>query len=47
LLVDRIEVQKSRVSIRGSYSALATALKTTKLGEPVTVPSFGGGWLPE
>jgi site-specific DNA recombinase len=47
LLVDRIEVQRRRVSIRGSYSALAMALKTTKRGEPVRVPSLGGGWLPE
>jgi len=47
LLVDRIEVQRRQVSIRGSYSALAMALKTTKLGDPVRVPSFGGSWLPE
>jgi len=35
------------VRIRGSYSALAQALGTKKLGNPEWVPSFGGSWLPE
>jgi len=47
LLVDRIEVQRRRVIIRGSYSALALAVGTPKLGNLAQLPSFGGGWLPE
>ena len=46
LLVDRIEVQRRQVSIRGSYSALAHVLSTKKLGSPEWVPSFGNVWLP-
>ena len=46
LLVDEIRVQERQINIRGSYSALALAVKTTKLGEPVRVPSFGVNWLP-
>lgn len=46
LLVDRIEVQRRQVSIRGSYSALGHVLSTKKLGSPEWVPSFGGVWLP-
>jgi site-specific DNA recombinase len=47
LLIDRIEVQQRQVHIRGSYSALAQALGTKKLGNPEWVPSFGSSWLPE
>ena len=46
LLVDEIRVQQKRITIRGSYSALAHALSTKKLGNPEWVPSFGGSWLP-
>lgn len=46
LLVDEIRVQGREVKIRGSYSALAHAVGTKKLGNPEWVPSFGGVWLP-
>ena len=47
LLVDEIRIQQRQITIRGSYSALAQALSTKKLGNPERVPSFGGIWLPE
>jgi len=47
-IYDEIRIQQRRITIRGSYSALALAhaLSTKKLGHPEWVPSFGGIWLP-
>jgi site-specific DNA recombinase len=45
LLVDEIRVKGRKVNIRGTYSALAQAVSTKKLGDPGWVPSFRVGWL--
>ena len=46
-LLSEIRVDGNQARIRGSESALATAVSRTELGGTDAVPSFGMGWLPD